>query len=557
MTSPKNGQDWRVAPGGGRAVVPGAALIGKAFGLLDAIGESASPVSAGALQARTGLPRATLYRILAALGSAGYVRFDPAENGYALGFRFIELAQNVWSSADLTTVAARELRRLRELTGETVYLAVPHDGAVVPLGRYDSPHADRSQAQVGARRPIHCTSQGKAILAHLPEREVDRLLGGRALESFTANTITDLARLKAQLCLIRARGFAIDDEEVIPGIRSVGGAILDEDRSPIAGISLAGPAYRLTLERAEQLGPEVAAVAQEIAAQLRSARRASPVVGGGPQPVGRARPTALFGTAPLWHPGLGVLFWADRLGPDIHVTADETRAASPRPPHPVDAMMLTAEGALALAGGSLLHVDRYGTLRSEPAPQLAGVKALRPDREGMPWAARALASGGSEVGSLSAAGGFRPVWRVSGPITALAWDHGHGILYGAAPDDNVIYAMGEPARPARVFSRLPRGAGSPSGLAVDREGRLWVALFDGWSVARLNDLGEIDSSIALPVPRPTGLTFGGADLRRLFITTACQGISREAAEHAPLSGQLLSMAVGAAGHGEALASAPG
>ena len=76
-------------------------------------------------------------------------------------------------------------------------------------------------------------------------------------------------------------------------------------------------------------------------------------------------------------------------------------------------------------------------------------------------------------------------------------------------------------------------------LAVDADDRLWVGLYDGWSIARLTTEGEIERLLPLPVPRPTGLAFGGEGKDRIYVTTARIDLAREVLEKAPLSGHLL------------------
>lgn len=120
-----------------KPALAGTAVLQKAFDLLDHIGDTPGQLDSADLARRTGMPRATLYRILAALQARGLVRADPGQQTYSLGFHLIELAQNVWSSSDLISVAASELRRLRDMTGETSYLAVMHEGAMRSLGRFD------------------------------------------------------------------------------------------------------------------------------------------------------------------------------------------------------------------------------------------------------------------------------------------------------------------------------------------------------------------------------------------------------------------------------------
>ena len=101
------------------------------------------------------------------------------------------------------------------------------------------------------------------------------------------------------------------------------------------------------------------------------------------------------------------------------------------------------------------------------------------------------------------------------------------------------YSSQAGTRAPRVLNCIPRVSGEPRGLAVEATGRLWVALYDGWTIARLSPEGEVDRIMALPVPRPTGIAFGGADGQSIFVTTARVGLTVEVLDNAPLSGRLL------------------
>jgi DNA-binding IclR family transcriptional regulator len=106
------------------------------------------------------------------------------------------------------------------------------------------------QCRVGRRNPAHCTSVGKAMLAHLPDREVDEILRQRGIERRTAATLTTPAELKADLAAIRARGYAIDDEEVEEGVRCVSMAVPGHNGRPIAAITVSAPSFRMPVEKA-------------------------------------------------------------------------------------------------------------------------------------------------------------------------------------------------------------------------------------------------------------------------------------------------------------------
>lgn len=529
--------EWEAGPAA--RSVPGAALVGKALQLVDLVGAEALPVSGADLARRTGWARPTLYRILSAVVAHDYLRADPASGGYTLGFRFLEHAQRAWSGTGLVAAASVELQRLRDMTGETAYLAVPHDGAMLGLGKFEGLHAVRSSARLGAAKPVHCTSQGKAVLAFLPEPEARRLLTQGPLKRLTPNTITDPAALIGQLGVIRQRGFATEDEEIKLGNRCVGAAVLDAAGRPVAAISVAAPTWRLTPERVDQLGPEIAAVARSIGMRLDRGVPAIPPAAGGvvPHPSGE---TAFHGGDPAWDARGRLLRWTDRLAPCIHETPDE---ASGRPARivrlPIEARIeaasLGSAGVVSL-GGRLLR--QKGSDWSDAAwpPSCGAVAAVAQGPDGRIWAATPAAGGGTAIRDLAEPA--QPRWTLGATVAALAACPASGALYAADPSRHAVYVLGA-GRAPRLLTRLPAVSGEPRGLAVDAGGRVWIALDGGWCVSRLNADGEVDRVMALPVPRPTGLAFGGVDGGTLYVTTARIGLGREVLEKAPLSGRLL------------------
>jgi sugar lactone lactonase YvrE len=99
----------------------------------------------------------------------------------------------------------------------------------------------------------------------------------------------------------------------------------------------------------------------------------------------------------------------------------------------------------------------------------------------------------------------------------------------------------------RVFVQLPDGAGLPDGLAVDEEGFVWSAHWDGWCVTRYDPGGKIDRVVSVPVPRPTSCCFGGPDLSTLFVTSARIRLSARQLADAPLSGGVFALNAGVRG----------
>lgn len=533
----------------------GTAALDKALDVLDLVGQHASGLSQAEIAARLSLPRTTVYRLLGTLVARNLLRRDPQRRVYCLGMRCYEYARAAYAMPDLVAAASAELRALRDMTGETTYLTTLDGHESLALERCDGAHSQRSQSALGVRRSLHCTSQGKAMLAAMGAEQRESLVRDMALAAQTPRTITDRRRLHAELRLTAQRGWSIDDEEIVPGVRCCGAAIVDSHGQLRGAISVAGPAFRLTLERLDLIGPEVAEAARRIGAQLSRATGQR-----GDQEVQVAAGDWAFnGAFPHWHAPSRTLLWADRLAPALHRAnaqglgwTDRLLAATE---HPIEALIPgagpLADGVLVRAGERWWHVNLQGRIEPVPGGAPREFSALALDPRGLPWAClrdgdrwrvapapELLPPSDSSRHELRAA---TPGWRLQEPATAMAWSRDGGHLVIAAADSGTLYSA-HPGQPAlRRLATVPKGSGLLAGIAIDGEGAVWCALRGGWSVARFLDDGTLDQVVALPVPAPTGVALGGEGERTLFITSARDAVSREALDAAPHSGRLLTV----------------
>ncbi|WCM93299.1 SMP-30/gluconolactonase/LRE family protein [Acidovorax sp. NCPPB 2350] len=550
----------------------GTGALEKALDLLDAVGAAPEGLSQAELAQRLGLPRTTAYRLLATLVARGLLRRDPLRKVYCLGMRCFEMARQAYAMPDLAAAAALELRALRDLTGETTYLGALDGREVVSLERCDGAHSQRSASALGQRKPVHCTSQGKAILSVLGEAERDALVRGLALKALTPRTITDRRRLQAELRVTAARGYAIDDEEIVAGVRCVGAPIVDGRGQVRGALSVAGPAWRLTPERLELLGPEVAEAARRVGAQLQRVR--APVSDTAARAL--AGPWAFHGAHPHWCEDTGRLYWADTLAPALRTWTPEQGAqagagpvgeggaadGAPGTDHAVAAHDAPIAGVLVHGGhGDVTLVGAQGALRWRPgaaAPEpwpawpsgavvqaacLEARSAQEPgDAPPLLWLATETSDGGSAVGRLRADGTLDIRWRFGEPLQCLRWRAQDGALLATVPDTGAILLM-HPDSPGvvRRLVTVPKGSGRVSGLAFDADGGVWTALRDGWSVVRFLPDGSLDRVAGLPVPCPTDVAVGGVGGRCLFVTTARQPVALDMLANAPLSGRLFAL----------------
>jgi IclR family acetate operon transcriptional repressor len=244
------------------ATTGGAKSLIKGLLFVDLIARSERGLQLSELVELGGAPRATVIRLLGALEAARLILVDD-KGAYRLGPKLATWGSLFLASVDTRRLAADILQKLAESCGETCHLAVRDDDLVIYIDKVDSPYSLRMVSRVGATAPLHSTSLGKAMLAHLPPIEVDRLLSG-PLERRTPNTITDRQMLHTELGRIRERGFAIDDVENEEGIRCVAAPVFDHQGMVIAAISVAGPTTRVTREGAETLALQVMEAAAEL-----------------------------------------------------------------------------------------------------------------------------------------------------------------------------------------------------------------------------------------------------------------------------------------------------
>lgn len=215
---------------------------------------------------QAGVPAPTALRLLRALQQESLVQVD-GDGRYRLGIQCLVLGSTYLENFDLRAEARAELERLAEETGETVHLGVPDGAEVIYVDKVETSHSVRMYSRVGAASPMYSTGIGKAILAHADPALVDQVVAA-GLPRRTPNTITDPDRLLAELDRVRDRGYAVDDVENEEGIRCAAAAVRRADGTPLAAISVSGPASRITEERIPAMGEAVMSVADRLSARL-------------------------------------------------------------------------------------------------------------------------------------------------------------------------------------------------------------------------------------------------------------------------------------------------
>ena len=221
------------------------------------------------LAAAAGLPMPTVYRVVMTLTAEGYL--DHLPNGdYRPGVKTLTLGTAALRSLDLVALATPKLQRLGEATGETVNLAVLTGDRVLYLVRLRNSDLVTANIQVGSTLPAVTTSIGKLLLAHLDEADLEERI---TEDSFAAqhgpNAKVSLDELHDELVKIREQGWALQDEELAYGLRSVAGPITGHDGRVIAGVNLAVQARDWSTQRiVRELKPVVLDTCADISGLL-------------------------------------------------------------------------------------------------------------------------------------------------------------------------------------------------------------------------------------------------------------------------------------------------
>jgi DNA-binding IclR family transcriptional regulator len=216
----------------------------KALELLSVFSFREPRLSLADLATRTGIPRATAFRLLSTLEQSGFLAKD--HGAYQLGIKCFVLGNIVAGGLDLRETSHPHLVALRDTTRETTQIAILDHWQVVYLERVPSPYPSGfMRTRAGAILPAYCTGLGKTLLAYAHETEVEAWAAGQKFPALTPHTITSAKRLLKELRVVRERGYAIDDEEREKGVKCLAAPVRNHSGGVVAAVSVAGPIDRL------------------------------------------------------------------------------------------------------------------------------------------------------------------------------------------------------------------------------------------------------------------------------------------------------------------------
>ena len=243
-------------------------VLNNTFTILNLFLNNGSELSLDELTKLSRLNKTTLSRIVKSLVNYGFLIQRERRGKYSLGYKFFDFTGYIKNQMKTRDIAVPYLMKLSQEVNESVVMAVWTKGRAAVTETFQANHTLKVIPDEGSRLSLHCTSLGKVILAYISPKDFDEIYTDQTLMRFTPNTITDFQDLKRHLIIVQREGVAFDDEENIPGVRSIAAVLKNFDDSVVGSIGVIGPSVRLTRARMRELITPVRKCAAEISRAL-------------------------------------------------------------------------------------------------------------------------------------------------------------------------------------------------------------------------------------------------------------------------------------------------
>jgi DNA-binding IclR family transcriptional regulator len=245
----------------------GVQTVDRALRLLQAFESPEQVLGVTELAGALGVHKSTASRLAGTLAARGFLERPPGSESFRLGPELGRLGLLALQGRDLVDLARPSMERLADETGETVNLAVLEGEEAVNVAQADGRHIVGVGSWAGRRTALHCTANGKVLLAFSPIPVLPR-----QLESFTPRTIRRVGELEQEIALVRRAGYATNVGELEEGLHAVAAPVLDSAQRCHAALSVSGPSYRMSEKALAALGERCRRAADEIGGLLQGGR---------------------------------------------------------------------------------------------------------------------------------------------------------------------------------------------------------------------------------------------------------------------------------------------
>jgi len=216
----------------------------RTMDIIEFVAKSAKPQNFTAILNYMGIPKSSLSILLQELTKSDYLGYDADTRVYFPGLKLIQIGAICINNTDISREINLGIKRLSEEFGETTHAGILDGRQIVYIAKH---HASRDVSvvtSVGYRIPAHATAIGKVLLATLTQAEIRSRFNGVQLERYTDRTITDFKVLLGELAKVAKQGFALDNQEIIPGGICVAAPIIDKANKTVAAMSVTMAAAR-------------------------------------------------------------------------------------------------------------------------------------------------------------------------------------------------------------------------------------------------------------------------------------------------------------------------
>jgi DNA-binding IclR family transcriptional regulator len=194
---------------------------------------------------RTGLPKTTVFRILKTFENTGFFKYDPGQEKYSLGLRFLELGGIVYSSLSVRKAAAPYMDTLSNSLKATILLGVMKDDQLLYIDKREMDSIIRVTSHTGLKRPPYFGMLGMTLLTYMDNKEKERLLTLYPPTKITPKTITDIRRIMKKLDEAKRKGYYMEQDEIVEGLLGIGVPIRDFSGNVVAALGATQPVFQV------------------------------------------------------------------------------------------------------------------------------------------------------------------------------------------------------------------------------------------------------------------------------------------------------------------------
>jgi IclR family transcriptional regulator, KDG regulon repressor len=237
--------------------------VKKAFRILYAISDAASGLGISDLSKKLKIGKSTVHGITTALEELGALVRDPLHKRYTVGYSLLEICRTAYAKIDLKDLARKPMEKLMGKVGETVFLGVLNGDHVTIVDVVESRNEMKITSPPGTRLPLLAGATGRVLLSLIEKEKAKEMVQKKGLARYTSKTVIDQRQFLREIEKVKAQGYAVDDEEYIPGVRAVAAPLVFRS-SPPAALWVVGFTSTLDDQKVKTVIREIQVAVREI-----------------------------------------------------------------------------------------------------------------------------------------------------------------------------------------------------------------------------------------------------------------------------------------------------